>query len=123
MSTGIAIGNPDGTIVHANSVWYDIAGFDPESPFPAGMFYSCVMDEYKDVMSQVWQQLITTGERCTFELKIKTRQSKDDAVEDRTRLKWIAASSATEKDDKGLVRFITTCITGESFEHHGLSIE
>lgn len=113
MRIGIAIGNPDGTIVYANPLWYDIAGFDSNSPFPAGMFYACLMDDDRDIMESTWQKLITVGGPISYELKLKTRQDKTDHVDDRTREKWVLATSETEKDATGIVRFITTCITGK----------
>jgi PAS domain S-box-containing protein len=107
--------SPDGNVVYANDMWYEITGH------PRGLegdmsFMNVISESDHPLITKEWEILTTEKGRRTFELRL--RKPWFDEATGTPRQKWILASCDQEFDEDGKLKSIMGCITDISAQKH-----
>jgi len=107
--------SPDGNVVYANDMWYEITGH------PRGLegdmsFMNVIAESDHPLITREWEILTTERGRRTFELRL--RKPWFDEATGTPKQKWILASCDQEFDEEGNLKSIMGCITDISAQKH-----
>ncbi|KAH8649611.1 hypothetical protein BGZ60DRAFT_196731 [Tricladium varicosporioides] len=107
--------SPDGNILYANDMWYEITGH-PRGLEGEMSFMNVISESSHPKITEEWETLTTKRGRRVFELKL--RHPWIDETTGEARQKWILASCDQEFDEFGNLKSIMGCITDISAQKH-----
>ncbi|KAH6666918.1 hypothetical protein B0J14DRAFT_192208 [Halenospora varia] len=107
--------SPDGNILYANDMWYEITGH-PRGLEGEMSFMNVISESSHPKITEEWEILTTKRGRRVFELKL--RNPWVDETTGEARQKWIIASCDQEFDEFGNLKSIMGCITDISAQKH-----
>jgi PAS domain S-box-containing protein len=104
--------SPDGNIVYANDMWYEITGH-PRGLEGEMSFMNVISESSHPLITKEWEILTTEKGKRTFELRLRNPWY-DEAGNPKQ--KWILASCDQEFDEEGNLKSIMGCITDISIQ-------
>jgi PAS domain-containing protein len=105
--TGLCFSRPDGTISYANDVWYKLTSFvKGKDVITIDNISNCVFDDDRSFAMDQQRKVLSTGETISYELRLKDLSTGSPDVS-----KWILCTSSAERDSKGSIEAVITCLT------------
>jgi PAS domain S-box-containing protein len=98
--------SPDGNIVYANDMWYEITGH-PRGLEGEMSFMNVISESDHPIITKEWETLVTQKGKRTFELRLRNPSYDDHG---NPRQKWILASCDQEFDENGTLISIMGCM-------------